>query len=65
MGLLWSATLVEDRGDAIVMFTCITGARRSVRISGLAADPGVPFADLPDETLCDWLRHAPPVGRLH
>ena len=65
MGLLWSATLVEDRGDAIVIFTCITGARRSVRTTGLGADAGGPFADRPDETLCDWLRHAPPVGRLH
>jgi hypothetical protein len=65
VGLLWSATLVEDQGLALVIFSCITDARRSGRISCLAADPGVPFADLPDETLRDWLRHAPPIGRLH
>ncbi|MBI3792754.1 MAG: hypothetical protein HY275_17995 [Gemmatimonadetes bacterium] len=64
-GLLWSATLVQDQGEAFVMFTCITDARRSGRISCLAADPGIAFADLPDETLRDWLRQAPPIGRLH
>ncbi len=64
-GCLWSATLVEDQGEALVIFSCITDARHSGRISCLAADPGDPFADLPDETLRDWLRHAPPIGRLH
>ena len=63
-GFVWSATLVEDQGEALVIFSCITDARRSGRIAGLAADPGVPFADLPDETLRDWLRHAPPIVRL-
>jgi hypothetical protein len=63
-GLVWSATLVDDQGASLVMFTCITDARRSGRISCLAAEPGVSFAELPDETLRDWLRHAPPIGRL-
>ncbi len=64
-GLLWSATLVEDQGDVLVIFHCITDARRSGRISCLAVDLGMPFADLPDETVRDWLRHAPPIGRLY
>lgn len=51
-------------GERLVMFTCIIDARRSGRITCLAADPGVSFADLRDETLRDWLRLSPPIGRL-
>ena len=63
-GFLWSATLVDAEGEHLVMFACITDARRSGRIWCLVGDPGVPFADLGDESLRDWLRHAPPIGRL-
>ena len=64
-GRLWSATLVENPGEQLVVFACVGDARRSGRVLGLAVDPGCPFADLPDETLRDWLRLAPPIGRLN
>ena len=64
LGLLWSASHLVEGGEHLVMFTCISDARRSGRITCVTAEASVVFADVPDETLRDWLRHAPPLGRL-
>ena len=63
-GLLWSAMAVVESGEHLVMFTCISDARRSGRITSVTADASVAFADVPDEAMREWLRNAPPIGRL-
>ena len=63
-GQLWSAIHVDEGDESLVMFTCISDARRSGRIASMAAGVDIVFGDVPDEQLLDWLRHAPPVGRL-
>ena len=63
-GLLWSAMFVVEGGEHLLLFTCISDARRSGRITSIAAGANVVFADLADETLVEWLRNAPPIGRL-
>ncbi|MBI2796604.1 MAG: hypothetical protein HYX65_07880 [Gemmatimonadetes bacterium] len=64
LGLLWSAIHVVEGGEELVIFTCISDARRSGRITSIPTGPDIVFRDVPDEVLRDWLRHAPPVGRL-
>lgn len=63
-GLLWSAIYAVEGGEHLVMFTCISDARRSGRITSISAHPDIVFPDVPDERLRDWLRDAPPIGRL-
>ena len=63
-GLLWSVQHVVDGGEQLVMFTCTSDSRRSGRIKSITAEGDVVLPDLPDEVLRDWLRHAPPIGRL-
>ena len=63
-GLWWSASHIVEGSEHLVMFTCMSDARRSGRITSIAVAGDVVFADLPDELLRDWLRQAPPIGRL-
>ena len=60
-GRLWSAAPVQGSAGAIV-FTCISDSRQSVR--AMALEAGQQLADVGDETLREWLREAPRMGRL-
>lgn len=63
-GTLWNATFSKGVaiGDAAVVFACVSDARQSGR--AIAADPDLIFADIPDDTLREWLNNAPKIGRL-
>jgi hypothetical protein len=63
-GSLWSAAFAKGATprDRAIVFNCITDSRQSVR--AIAAEPDLIFADVPDEILRDWLKHAPRIGRL-
>lgn len=60
-GRLWSAAPVSG-SDGAVVFTCISDSRQSVRAIALEANQHL--ADVADETLREWLREAPRMGRL-
>ena len=60
-GRLWGATPVRGVDEAVV-FSCISDPRQTTR--ALAVDPTYELADVNDETLRDWLRAAPRMGRL-
>jgi hypothetical protein len=63
LGGLWSASFTKGAGDErAVVFACISDSRQSVR--AIAAEPDLIFADIPDETLREWLKNAPRIGRL-
>lgn len=60
-GRLWGAA--HGRGaDEAVVFSCMTDPRQTVR--AIAIDRTYELADVNDETLRDWLRAAPRMGRL-
>lgn len=62
-GSLWSASFSKGSpGEGAVVFACISDSRNAVR--AIAAEPDLTFADVPDETLREWLRIAPRIGRL-
>ena len=63
-GLLWSAFHAMEGGEHLVVFSCISDARRSGRIKSIAAESTINLADVDDDTLKAWLRDAPPIGRL-
>jgi hypothetical protein len=48
--------------DEAVVFSCISDSRQPVR--AIAIDHSYELADVNDETLRDWLRAAPRMGRL-
>lgn len=60
-GRLWGATLGRGADEAVV-FSCISDPRQTVR--AIAVDEAHELADVNDETLRDWLRAAPRMGRL-
>lgn len=60
-GRLWGAAPERGTDDAVV-FSCITDPRQRVR--AIAIDHTYELADVNDETLRDWLRAAPRMGRL-
>ena len=63
-GTLWSASFSKGVaiGEEAVVFACVSDARQSVR--AIAAEPDLIFADVPDDTLREWLKNAPKIGRL-
>lgn len=63
-GTIWSASYSSGVaiGEEAVVFTCVSDARQSVR--AIAAEPDLIFADVPDDTLREWLKNAPKIGRL-
>lgn len=64
-GKLWGASirLGPNEGDAVVVFTCMTEARQSVR--AVTIDAAVRLRDLTDDALRAWLATAPTVGKLN
>ena len=60
-GLLWSASQSREPHGAVV-FACISDSRQPVRALALAA--GERIAEASDDTLREWLRDAPRIGRL-
>jgi hypothetical protein len=60
-GRLWGATPVRGADEAVV-FSCISDSRQKAR--AIALDHTYELADVNDETLRDWLRAAPRMGRL-
>ena len=64
-GLLWSAFHAVEGGEHLVVFSCISDARRSGRIKSIAAEATINLSEVDDETLKAWLRDAPPIGRLN
>ena len=64
-GLLWSAShrnQPKHADDDVVVFACISDSRQSVR--AMAVDASFRIADVSDDTLREWLRAAPRIGRL-
>ena len=63
-GTLWSASYSKGVGigEEAVVFACVSDARQSVR--AISAAPDLIFADVPDDTLREWLENAPKIGRL-
>ena len=64
-GLLWSASHKQQSktaDDGVVVFACISDSRQSVR--AMAVDASFRIADVSDDTLREWLRAAPRIGRL-
>jgi hypothetical protein len=62
IGRLWSAAHDREDGESVVIFTCISDARETVR--AIAVDDRLRIADVSDEQLRAWLREAPRIGRL-
>lgn len=60
-GRLWSAATSSGSVGAIV-FACISDPRETVR--AIAMEETARLADVADETLREWLREAPRMGRL-
>lgn len=65
-GQLWGALVRHgpNESDAVVLvFTCMTEARLSVR--AVTLDAGVLLRDVTDDVLRAWLATAPTVGKLN
>jgi hypothetical protein len=62
VGRLWSAAHAREDAESVVVFSCISDARQTVR--AIAVGDDLRIADVSDEQLRAWLREAPRIGRL-